>query len=481
MSTIAHAIRNCALLASKKPLLTIGVCTAITSFACYSLWINVQSSAYIQQLSQASSTRILYSAHHSTLIPVQPNYPTATDSVRLQQIHIDLPKRLHTSSPDHIYASIRTLHHAMHAYTYWDTTEHTSISYEDVCMRQSDQGCTPLPVLVANKHDAHADTLQPLDLGMDHADMIQPQAKIIFSFAFRDNGTSDDGLNWLSNAVAHASLSSAPLVLVHAPKYKPHDAIYWSDLVSDLVWHIRALVEKSNPVEVVIVFIAYVLMNTTVIMLFVRMRTLGSRFTLAIMLFLTAAASFILALLTAEALGVRMDVLLLSEALPFLVITVGFDKPYTLTKAVLAAEFDRPVQKRGETRHEAQLRHGLDRVLPFLMRDYMLELSILGMGAISNVSGLREFSIFAMFIVVYDGAFLFTFYSALLSLKLLVVRMRRNAIANKAKNSGILDKMTAGALALDEPVSSVAHIHEGEEATFNPNMARVKLFLVRAL
>lgn len=44
--------------------------------------------------------------------------------------------------------------------------------------------------------------------------------------------------------------------------------------------------------------------------------------------------AFLLALTTAYLLGVTVDPICLSEALPFLVITVGFEKPFLLTRAV---------------------------------------------------------------------------------------------------------------------------------------------------
>ena len=87
-------------------------------------------------------------------------------------------------------------------------------------------------------------------------------------------------------------------------------------------------------------------------------------------------------------LGVPINLVLLSEGLPFLVVTIGFEKPIILTKAVLAASVD---SRRQETAPDFRISDGAQaprtiqsalhvavREKGFaIVRDYCIEIAIL--------------------------------------------------------------------------------------------------------
>ncbi|CAG8479551.1 7741_t:CDS:2 [Diversispora eburnea] len=204
--------------------------------------------------------------------------------------------------------------------------------------------------------------------------------------------------------------------------------------------------------------------------------------------------AFMSALLTINLFGVFVNPVLLSEAIPFLVITVGFEKPFTLTKAVLtAAPTNSKIFSSSSGLYQIEGKKSpiipynvqdsvIDGVIkegPTIVRDYFIEIAVLFIGAMSGVAGLQEFCFLAGFILLYDCLFLFTFYTAMLTLKLELKRIREAQLTKKST-------------ARDELKSSPANIRhniikafrdntvETEEAKKfdNPMIARVKLLII---
>jgi len=159
--------------------------------------------------------------------------------------------------------------------------------------------------------------------------------------------------------------------------------------------------------------IGYLTMHFTFITLFLNMRTLGSKFWLATTVLISSTFSFLLALATVDYFGVPIDMVLISEGLPFLVVTVGFEKPFILTKAVLqgkSSSLSRPIK---DNVNDAVREKG-----PVIVRDYLVEIAVLVLGYASGVTRLRQFCFLAAWILGWDCVLLFTFYTAILSIKL---------------------------------------------------------------
>ncbi|RKP40327.1 hydroxymethylglutaryl-coenzyme A reductase-domain-containing protein, partial [Dimargaris cristalligena] len=224
------------------------------------------------------------------------------------------------------------------------------------------------------------------------------------------------------------------------------NSLTWSAQVFINVYtKIRELISHANQLEVAFVLFGYLFMHAVFINLFVSMRKLGSRLSLAASVLLSSSCAFILALYTAHLLGLPVDVVLLSEAIPFLLITVGFEKPYTLAKAVLVEselneDSERPSSPLAEqpTRPGSPVLQGVEKAWSPIMRDYLFEISLLTAGAFSGVQGLREFSILAVFILAFDALLLFTFYAAVLALKAELIRVRKVRATTATKGAGKL-------------------------------------------
>ncbi|KAI9870128.1 MAG: 3-hydroxy-3-methylglutaryl-coenzyme A (HMG-CoA) reductase isozyme, partial [Pleopsidium flavum] len=153
---------------------------------------------------------------------------------------------------------------------------------------------------------------------------------------------------------------------------------------------------------------------------------------------------------------------LLSEGLPFLVVTIGFEKPIILTKAVLSASLNSRRQQSqpltGNPRDNSPMtiqkavqvavkEKGFE-----IVKDYCIEIAILTAGAASGVQGgLRQFCFLAAWILVFDCLILFTFYTAILSIKLEINRIKRHVTLRKAlEEDGVSRRVAENVASSDE-------------------------------
>ncbi len=201
-------------------------------------------------------------------------------------------------------------------------------------------------------------------------------------------------------------------------------------------------------------------MHLTFISLFLSMKRLGSNFWLATSVLLSSVFAFLFGLLVTTKLGVPINMVLLSEGLPFLVVTIGFEKSIILTKAVLSASYD---SKRKNQANGHAIGHNAapsaqtssssiqDAILSAvkengfeIVRDYAIEITILVAGAASGVQGgLRQFCFLAAWILCFDCALLFTFYTTILCIKLEINRIKRHVALRKALEEDGINRRVA--------------------------------------
>lgn len=191
------------------------------------------------------------------------------------------------------------------------------------------------------------------------------------------------------------------------------------------------------------------------------MKRLGSKFWLATSVLLSSVFAFLFGLLVTTKLGVPINMVLLSEGLPFLVVTIGFEKSIILTKAVLSASFDSrrkplangapngqvpgasPFQTPPPSIQDAIQTAVKDNGFEIL-RDYAIEIAILVAGAASGVQGgLRQFCFLAAWILFFDCALLFTFYTTILCIKLEINRIKRHVALRKALEEDGINRRVA--------------------------------------
>ncbi|KAF2969935.1 hypothetical protein GQX73_g3612 [Xylaria multiplex] len=206
------------------------------------------------------------------------------------------------------------------------------------------------------------------------------------------------------------------------------------------------LLKNADTLDIVIMILGYLSMHLTFVSLFLSMKKLGSNAWLAISVLFSSTFAFLFGLNVTTKLGVPVSFVLLSEGLPFLVVTIGFEKNIALTSAVLshALEYRKPDQN-GNASKSSKISSTNDGVIQYavaqaikdtgftIVRDYLIEIVILIAGAASGVQGgLQQFCFLAAWILFFDCILLFTFYTAVLSIKLEVNRMRRHLEMRRA-------------------------------------------------
>ncbi|KAK3393515.1 hydroxymethylglutaryl-coenzyme A reductase-domain-containing protein [Podospora didyma] len=204
------------------------------------------------------------------------------------------------------------------------------------------------------------------------------------------------------------------------------------------------LLKNAETLDIVIMALGYISMHLTFVSLFLSMRRMGSNFWLATTVLFSSVFAFLFGLFVTTKLGVPVSMVLLSEGLPFLVVTIGFEKNIVLTRAVLshAIEHRRPpgspgkAPKRAENAsnviqsaiHMAIKEKGFD-----IVKDYAIEVCILIVGAASGVQGgLQQFCFLAAWILFFDCILLFSFYTAILCIKLEINRIKRHVEMRRA-------------------------------------------------
>lgn len=192
-------------------------------------------------------------------------------------------------------------------------------------------------------------------------------------------------------------------------------------------------------------FLGYLSMHLTFVSLFVSMRRMGSNFWLGTSTLFSSLFAFSFGLAVTTKLGIPINMVLLSEGLPFLVVTVGFEKPIVLTKAVLSASVNARRQSaqpgspvpRDTAEDKRTVQFAVQSAVKErgfeIVRDYAIEIAILIAGAASGIQGgLRQFCFLAAWIMFFDCLLLFTFYTAILCIKLEINRIKRHVALRRA-------------------------------------------------
>lgn len=201
------------------------------------------------------------------------------------------------------------------------------------------------------------------------------------------------------------------------------------------------LLKNAETLDIVIMVLGYLSMHLTFVSLFLSMRRMGSNFWLGMSTLFSSVFAFLFGLAVTTKLGVPISVILLSEGLPFLVVTIGFEKNIVLTRAVLshAVEHRRTQGRDAKPGKKSNDENQSQNVISYaiqaaikdkgyeILRDYAIEIVILSIGAASGVQGgLQQFCFLAAWILFFDCILLFTFYTAILSIKLEINRIKRH-------------------------------------------------------
>ncbi|KAH6989869.1 hydroxymethylglutaryl-coenzyme A reductase-domain-containing protein [Ilyonectria destructans] len=200
------------------------------------------------------------------------------------------------------------------------------------------------------------------------------------------------------------------------------------------------LLKTAQTVDIVFMALGYISMNLTFASLFLSMRRLGSKVSLAAGVLISSFFAFLFGLLvTTKLFHTPITMRLLSEGLPFLVVLIGFEKNIVLTQSVLSHAIEHK-QSRGPS---DVARYAIETSIKEtgfqIVRDYCVEILLLIAGTFSGIQGgLQEFCFLATWILFFDCVLLFLFYAPVLCIKLEIDRIRRHIdIRNALEDDGI--------------------------------------------
>ncbi|KAJ3079332.1 3-hydroxy-3-methylglutaryl-coenzyme A (HMG-CoA) reductase isozyme, partial [Rhizoclosmatium hyalinum] len=210
------------------------------------------------------------------------------------------------------------------------------------------------------------------------------------------------------------NLSSTRPVAASSNADEAGDVItYWKHRILNSA---KDFYEGTSSAEIAVVLLSLTFMYATFVSLFYNMRKIGSHFSLGFALLLNGLLSLLVSLYCARSFNVSLTLIQLFEALPLLVVTIGFERHFALTRAIMEAQ--------GST-HE-QIISAVADVCPSIVRNCFIEVGIMVLGSLSGLhESLKDFALLAAFILMFDCLGLFTFYVAILALKLELRKMRK--------------------------------------------------------
>lgn len=187
---------------------------------------------------------------------------------------------------------------------------------------------------------------------------------------------------------------------------------------SDAFMQVFDLLGGGKWAEMMLLIIGVIGACSTIHMLFRNFRRIGSRFSLACCSLLMASMDLLFGLAMLRKLGHRLDPLHLMEFGPFFIMSVGFRKSFVLARNIYNHR-----HKKGDT---VGMLCGVEESFGPLLLEYAKEIAIFALFSLSDVSGLREFSLLCVFMLIADAVLLFTFFFGMIAF-----RMRLHASRNE--------------------------------------------------
>ncbi|KAJ3017082.1 UNVERIFIED_CONTAM: 3-hydroxy-3-methylglutaryl-coenzyme A (HMG-CoA) reductase isozyme [Siphonaria sp. JEL0065] len=208
--------------------------------------------------------------------------------------------------------------------------------------------------------------------------------------------------------------------------------------------------EGSSSAEIAVVLLSFALMYATFVSLFHNMRKIGSHFSLGFALLLNGSISLLISLYCARALNVTMSLIQLFEALPLLVVTIGFERHFALTRAIMEAH----------SSTDEQIIAAVSDISPSIIRNCLIEIGFM----------LYDFALVAAFILFFDCLGLFTFYLSILGLKPELRKMRNDVawgaeVVKEEESGSVFDRL--GTFLSSKSKLPVVYSFIVAQATFN--------------
>lgn len=189
---------------------------------------------------------------------------------------------------------------------------------------------------------------------------------------------------------------------------------------------LQSLIQGAESFDIILITSAYVAMWYTLIKVFYDMRVLGSKFWLAFLTIISSSFAFLFALVfSTKVLDCKVPFLSITEGIPFLVAIIGFKHKVSIATYVINLASSSTTVAPLEVKSivaDAISAHTVS-----LLRDHLVVV-----GALLSISiyaphlvGLTNFCILSALILTFDLLLVYTFFSAVLALKVEINRARR--------------------------------------------------------
>ncbi|KAJ7695427.1 hydroxymethylglutaryl-coenzyme A reductase-domain-containing protein [Mycena rosella] len=251
-------------------------------------------------------------------------------------------------------------------------------------------------------------------------------------------------------------------------------AKYFAYALRALGVRLYELAKKTPTPDILLVLTGHVLLHITVFLLISRSRAVGSSLMLPLAIISSSMLALLLAISAGLFLRLPMHPIALTESLPFLVCTVGFDKPLRLARAVFT--HPRALRTASTPTGEVILDAFSATYYPIL-RDYILEITVLLLGAGSRVAGLAEVCAFAALLLALDCLMMCTFLASVLSVMIEVRRIKATAPPPSSPTDSIWSRVLGPKGKLLPHRGLLAAADEKVAEQENP-VARLKLLLL---
>ncbi|ANZ76226.1 BA75_02114T0 [Komagataella pastoris] len=177
------------------------------------------------------------------------------------------------------------------------------------------------------------------------------------------------------------------------------------------------MVQGAEPFDIVLIAFAYVAMWYTFLQLYYEMKTkANSNFWLTFGSLLSSGCAFVFALaVTVKVYGIKVPLTSLTEGVPFLVATIGFKHKVAFTVPILQASRSKKAKEIPDTIISViQQTTGWP-----LIKDHLIMISAFLACSFyaPRMEGLKNFCILSANILTFDLIMIFTFFTAVLSLK----------------------------------------------------------------
>ncbi len=201
----------------------------------------------------------------------------------------------------------------------------------------------------------------------------------------------------------------------------------WVEWISFSFKRLVSAVNAAETFDVCLIGLSYLAMYVTFTSLFVSMRNVGSRFWLALSILMSSILSFLLALFTINLFNIDVSLKSMSEGLPFLVVSIGFRDKINFTTHVLNSLKNTTTIENEEKNNIASvIIDAVTTVGTSIIKNYIIEIVALLVVSLSGLPNVSQFSLFAAVTLVYDCLLLFSFYSAILAVKIQINRVKRD-------------------------------------------------------